>query len=93
MKVGTDITAMAPSAFQAHVRLCARALAFAHGRSGSASAIAGYVGRGTSFARAIATWATVYADRTVEDHAALVAAAEERRIPLPNGGRSGAGDE
>lgn len=83
MKMGADITVMTPSAFRAYVRLCGRALAFAHGRSGSASAIAGYIGQGPAFTRAIAAWATLYADRTAEDHASLVAAAQERRIPLP----------
>ena len=93
MKMGTDITVMAPSAFLAYVRLCGRALAFGHGRSGSASAIAGYIGQGGAFAHAIAAWATAYADRTVEDHATLVAAAEERRIPLPAVRQAAAGGE
>jgi hypothetical protein len=93
VKVGTDTTAMMPSAFLAHARLCARALAFAPGRSGSASAIAGYRWQGSTFASAIAAWATAYADRTVKDHATLVAAAEDGRIPLPAGRQPGAGDE
>jgi uncharacterized protein (DUF2252 family) len=83
MKIGADITAMTPAAFSAYVQLCGRTLAFAHGRSGSASAIAGYIGKSQTFAAAIGAWAMAYADRTVEDHAALRAAADEGRVPLP----------
>jgi hypothetical protein len=83
MKIGADITAMMPAAFLAYVQLCGRTLAFAHGRSGNASAIAGYIGKSQTFAAAVGAWAMAYADRTVEDHAALRAAADEGRVPLP----------
>ena len=71
-----DLTVMTPRSFVAYVRLCASALAFAHGRSGSAVAIAGYVGSGPAFLRAMEAYAQAYAERTVEDHAALAAAAK-----------------
>jgi hypothetical protein len=83
MKLGSDITAMTPGVFTAYVQLCGRTLAFAHGRSGSASAIAGYVGKGPGFVAAVEAWTTAYADRTVEDHAALRDAAADGRVPLP----------
>jgi uncharacterized protein (DUF2252 family) len=82
MKVSADLTAMAPDAFTRYAALCGRVLAFSHGRSGSASAIAGYIGKGRGFARAMVAFAEAYADRTVEDHAALQAAAASGRIPV-----------
>jgi uncharacterized protein (DUF2252 family) len=80
MKVSVDVTAMAPDSFLRYVALCGRSLAFAHGRSGSASAIAGYAGRGDGFIRAITAFARDYADRTELDHAAMAEAAREGRI-------------
>jgi uncharacterized protein (DUF2252 family) len=80
MKLSADITAMGPDPFLAYVALCARTLAFAHARSGSASAIAGYIGHGSAFRKAIGAWAVAYADRTVEDHRALADAAASGRV-------------
>jgi uncharacterized protein (DUF2252 family) len=82
MKISADLTVMTPRSFVAYAGLCARALAFAHGRSGSAVAISGYVGSGPAFLRAMEAYAQAYAERTVEDHAALAAAAKAGRIPV-----------
>lgn len=82
MKLSADLTVMPERSFVAYVGLCARALAFAHGRSGSAAAIAGYIGSGSAFVRAIEAYAFGYADRTVEDHAALAAADRDGRIKV-----------
>jgi uncharacterized protein (DUF2252 family) len=82
MKLSADLTVMPPRSFVAYVGLCARSLAFAHGRSGSAAAIAGYIGSGAAFLRAMEAYALAYADRTVEDHAALAAAARDGRIAV-----------
>jgi uncharacterized protein (DUF2252 family) len=80
MKLSADLTAMPPKSFLAYVGLCARALAFAHGRSGSVAAISGYIGSGSAFLRAIESFALAYADVTVKDHAALAAAARDGRV-------------
>jgi hypothetical protein len=42
-------------------------LARGHGRSGDPQVIAGYIGSGTGFAEAIATFAVAYAAQTVKD--------------------------
>jgi uncharacterized protein (DUF2252 family) len=81
MKVSADIGAMNERTFGIHARLCARALAFGHARSGTASTIAGYIGAGPRFAEAITAYALAYADRTVEDHAQLVEAIRTGRLP------------
>jgi uncharacterized protein (DUF2252 family) len=81
MKVSADIAAMTPRTFGIHADLCARALAFGHARSGTASMIAGYIGSGSRFAEAMTEYALAYADRTVEDHAQLVDAIRTGRLP------------
>ncbi len=55
-------------------RFCGGALALAHGRTGDAAMIGGYVGDGESFDHAVAEFAIAYADITERDHAAHVAA-------------------
>jgi uncharacterized protein (DUF2252 family) len=55
-------------------------LARAHARSGDSAVISGYLGPTDDFDRAIADFATAYADQTEKDHAALVAAVRSGRI-------------
>ena len=57
-----------------YARLCGRTLSRAHARSGDPAAIAGYMGKSEVFDEAIASFAMIYADQTIRDHAALVAA-------------------
>lgn len=57
-----------------YARLCGRALARAHARSGDSAVIAGYMGKGGAFDDAIASFAMLYAGQTSADHAALVRA-------------------
>jgi uncharacterized protein (DUF2252 family) len=56
------------------------ALARAHARSGDAALIAGYIGRGSSFAQAIARFAVRYAAQNARDHAALLEAVRAGRV-------------
>jgi uncharacterized protein (DUF2252 family) len=62
---------MNPRAMTAYAELCGRALAKAHARSGDAIAIAGYLGGGDSFDRALASFAETYADQNERDYHAL----------------------
>jgi uncharacterized protein (DUF2252 family) len=55
-------------------RACGQALALGHARSGDPSAIAGYLGSGDRFDRAIAEFASVYADQNAADYEAFLAA-------------------
>ena len=59
---------------------CAIALARAHARSGDPAQISGYLGSSDLFEEAIASFAEAYADQTVRDHAALLAAIKAGRI-------------
>jgi uncharacterized protein (DUF2252 family) len=64
----------------AFARVCGWTLARAHARSGDSAAIAGYLGRGDHFERALSRFAEAYADRNERDHAAFAAAVRSGRI-------------
>jgi uncharacterized protein (DUF2252 family) len=75
-----DLSAMGLGELTHYGALCARALARAHARSGDAATIAGYLGRGPVFDRAIAGFAANYAVANERDHAALVDAIQSGRV-------------
>jgi uncharacterized protein (DUF2252 family) len=52
---------------KAYAEVCGELLARGHGRSGDPQVIAGYIGTGTAFAEAIASFGVAYADQTVKD--------------------------
>ncbi len=59
---------------------CGTVLARAHARSGDAAQISGYLGKSDVFDEAIGEFALAYADQTVRDHSALVAAVKSGRV-------------
>jgi len=65
--------------------LCGWTLARAHARSGDRIAIASYLGGSDVFDKAIAKFATVYADQNERDHQALVDAVKSGRITAEQG--------
>ena len=80
MKVSAEIATLSKKEFDFYTRVCASALARAHGRSGDPALISGYLGNSDDFAQAIARFAEAYADQTERDHSALLAAIKEGRI-------------
>ena len=60
--------------------LCAMTLARAHARSGDPVPIAGYLGSGKAFDRAVIEWAAKYERTNRADHATLVDAIASGRI-------------
>ena len=79
-KASLDINTLFPAGLIRYVEVCGQVLARAHARSGEAPAIAGYLGRGKVFDNAVEEFAIRYADQTIEDHAALVAAVADGRV-------------
>ncbi len=75
-----DLTRMDRGKLTHYGALCARALARAHARTGDGAAIAGYLGGGTAFDRAIAGFAANYAAANERDHASLVDAISSGRV-------------
>jgi uncharacterized protein (DUF2252 family) len=73
-KAGLDPAELVDDALTSYALVSGEILAKAHARTGDASAIAGYCGRGDKLGQAIAKFATAYADQTEQDHARLVQA-------------------
>jgi hypothetical protein len=69
----------------AYGRVCGDVLARAHARSGDPAMIAGYIGTGPSFAKAIVTFAEAYADQTEREYAALLDAIGQGAVPAERG--------
>ena len=69
----------------AYARACGWTLARAHARSGSAVAVAAYMGSGARFERAMVDFAEAYADQNERDHADLAAAAKAGRVAVTSG--------
>ena len=59
-----------------YARICGATLARAHARWGDRIAIASYLGKGDGFDRAIADFASAYADQNERDYAAFVDAVD-----------------
>jgi uncharacterized protein (DUF2252 family) len=74
--LGTRLEAALPF----YARLCGHTLARAHARSGDPLAISAYLGEDDEFDRAIADFATAYADQSERDWRAFEAAIEAGRI-------------
>ncbi|MEU8774261.1 DUF2252 domain-containing protein [Streptomyces sp. NPDC048606] len=81
MKGSAEVSDMDPLMLEGYARLCGRTLARAHARTGDRFAIAGYLGSGDGFDRAVAAFALDYADLTLADHAALTAALTDTDTP------------
>lgn len=80
MKGSLRVERMDPTALGATAAACAWTLARAHARSGDASMIAGYVGKGEAFAEAVGRFAVAYADQVALDYAAFQRAVNRGRI-------------
>jgi len=84
-KGSAEIEAMVPKGMQIYADWCGWTLARAHARSGDGIAIAAYLGKSDVFDRAIARFATAYADQNERDYGALRAAVANGRIAAEEG--------
>jgi uncharacterized protein (DUF2252 family) len=80
MKFSVPVEGVSALQLKRYAEVCGTVLARAHARSGDAAKISGYLGKTDVFDRAIGKFALAYADQTVRDHAALVAAVKAGRI-------------
>ena len=74
-----DVEQMHESAWAGYAHLCAWTLARAHARTGDRIAIAGYLGGGSAFDKAIADFSAAYADQNQRDYDALKEAVDSGR--------------
>jgi uncharacterized protein (DUF2252 family) len=84
-KFSVDIEVMIPSGMRMYGGLCGGTLARAHACSGDRIAIAAYLGGSDAFDRAIAEFASAYADQNERDHQSLVDAVGSRRLTAQAG--------
>lgn len=81
-KGSADVDTMDLGMMTVYGQLCGSVLARAHARTGNRFAIAGYLGKSSTFDRAIARFASAYADQNERDYEALLAAADSGRIEV-----------
>ena len=84
-KGSVDVTTMVPAGMRMYGEVCAWTLARAHARSGDRVAIASYVGTSRRLDDALVEFGHRYADQNRLDHAALVTAIAEGRLPAVSG--------
>jgi uncharacterized protein (DUF2252 family) len=82
MKITAVMDDWDPTIMRLYVRLCARALARSHARSGDAATISGYLGSGQTFDEAMCEFAVEYADQNRRDYRAFVKGVREGRIKV-----------
>jgi uncharacterized protein (DUF2252 family) len=83
-KMSPDIDSLQPGGLVGYAKACGWTLARAHARSGDPIAIASYLGSGDVFDRAIAEFASAYADVNERDYRAFTAQSSKSaatRIP------------
>lgn len=85
MKGSVNHDAVTPGGFASYAQVCGRTLARAHGRSGGAATIEGYLGPGRRFDEALSAFPASYADQVTRDHEALVTAARSGRVTATPG--------
>jgi uncharacterized protein (DUF2252 family) len=84
-KFSVEIALLRPEGMQMYGALCGWTLARAHARSGDRIAIASYLGGSDVFDKAIAKFATAYADQNERDHQALLDGVKSGRITAEQG--------
>ena len=85
MKGSADVATMNPRRLGAYATVCGWTLAHAHARSSDPIAIAGYLGKGSSFDRALTQFAFTYADQNDLDYATMRSAIDDGRITAEDG--------
>jgi Uncharacterized protein conserved in bacteria (DUF2252) len=71
VKISARVETYGPAELNVYARLCGRALALSHARSGTPAMLSGYMGKGDIFDRAIAAFSVAYADQNEKDHSAM----------------------
>jgi len=81
MKMSIPVEGASPQQFGHYAGICGTVLARAHAKSGAGAAkISGYLGKSDAFDQAIGDFSLAYADQTIRDHGALLAAVKSGRI-------------
>ncbi|MFE6500344.1 DUF2252 domain-containing protein [Kitasatospora sp. NPDC057738] len=84
-KGSVDPAALQPSQLDDYARITGALLARAHSHTADPGLLAGYCGKGETLDEAVAAFAVAYADRTEADHADLLTAVRNGRLPVEHG--------
>ncbi|MBB2997095.1 DUF2252 domain-containing protein [Paeniglutamicibacter cryotolerans] len=84
-KGSVDVDDIRPRGAKFYASMCGQALARAHARAGDRMAIAAYLGKGSRFDEAIATFSSAYAEQNERDYEAFVSAVTSGRIQAVTG--------
>lgn len=87
-KAGIEMDELKGQGLIDYANVCGELLAKGHARSGSPAALAGYLGSSNRMDKAIARFASAYADQTSRDHAQLKAAIKSGRIQASTGSKT-----
>jgi uncharacterized protein (DUF2252 family) len=79
-KGSVEVEGATPNDVEFYARLCGRTLARGHARSGDAASIAGYLGTGDAFDRAVTDFSEAYARQNSRDFTAFVDAIDDGRL-------------
>jgi uncharacterized protein (DUF2252 family) len=82
LKGSVPVESVAPTGLLLYARVCGNTLARAHARSGDATQIAAYLGGGTTFDEALASFGEAYADQCERDYEEFVAACKSGRLEV-----------
>jgi uncharacterized protein (DUF2252 family) len=85
MKGAIMVDGIDAPALTGYAGICGYLLAKGHARTSGASMIAGYLGGGRKVREGLCRFARAYADQTERDHADLVAAVRQGRLPAETG--------
>jgi len=85
MKGSMDVADLDEDGLETYLKVCSVCLARAHARTGDASAISGYIGKGNALVRAIADFAMAYADQNESDYKVMIEAVESGKIAVEKG--------
>jgi uncharacterized protein (DUF2252 family) len=85
MKVSADVDSFDRKALVDYARMCGWALARAHAKAGDAATVAGYLGAGDRFDRAMTRYAGAYADQVERDYTAFIKAVRSGRFQIESG--------
>ena len=80
MKFSLPVEGFSAVQLKRYADICGWTLARAHAKSGDATTISGYLGKGDTFDQALGEFSLAYANQTEQDHAALVEAVRSGRL-------------
>ena len=82
MKISVDLDDMDAVYLQEYARSCGMALAHAHGKSGNADVLSGYLGNSSRLTDFMMDYASAYAQRNAADYAQYMAAIADGRVEV-----------